>query len=98
MERCAKKLNTLKSETEWDTEALKAWEESLQKRDDDNELIKKFSKQDYRKYNELEAKRQNLELEFASRKQTIQKMVCDLTNYERMLERTGRYNKNQYIM
>ncbi|XP_063902797.1 coiled-coil domain-containing protein 39 [Zophobas morio] len=95
LERCAKKLNTLKSETEWDTEALKAWEESLQKRDDDNELIKKFSKQDYRKYNELEAKRQNLELEFASRKQTIQKMVCDLTNYERMLERTGKIMKQQ---
>lgn len=89
LERNVIKLEKLKSETDWDSEALKAWEETLKKRDDDNELLKKFSKQDDRKYHELEAKRQNLEVEYTSRKQTMDKMVCDLINYERILERTG---------
>ncbi|XP_044268674.1 GRIP and coiled-coil domain-containing protein 2-like [Tribolium madens] len=97
LERYVKKLDKLKSETDWDSEALKAWEESLKKRDDDNELIKKFSKQDDRKYNELEARRQNLEVEFANRKQTIDKMVSDLINYERVLERTGKIMKQQVV-
>ncbi|RZC32695.1 coiled-coil domain-containing protein 39 [Asbolus verrucosus] len=95
LERYTKKLEKMKTETDWDKEALEAWEESLKKRDDDNEIIKKFSKQDDRKYNELEAKRQNLELEYVGRKRTIDKMVCDLNNYERILERTGKIMKQQ---
>lgn len=95
LEKCAVKLEKLKLDTHWDDQALAAWEESLKKRDEDNELIKNFSKEDQRQYNELEAKRQNLEKEYACRKQTIEKMVCDITNYERMLERTGKMMKQQ---
>ncbi|KAJ8979530.1 hypothetical protein NQ317_017678 [Molorchus minor] len=63
LEKGVAKAEKLKQETDWDVEALAAWEEALKKRDEDNELIKKFSQEDERKYNELEARRQLLQLE-----------------------------------
>lgn len=83
------KLEKLKAETAWDEEALKAWEDSLKKRDDDNELLKRFSKEDERRVNELEAKRRNLQMEVVSKKETVARMVAEITNYEQILERTG---------
>ncbi|KAF2896034.1 hypothetical protein ILUMI_10127 [Ignelater luminosus] len=89
------RMEKIKSETSWDNEALKAWEESLHKRDEDNELLKKFSQEDERKAKELEAKRQNMQVEVTNRKQTLAKLIGDLTNYEQILERTGKVFKQQ---
>ncbi|KAI4466333.1 coiled-coil domain-containing protein 39 [Holotrichia oblita] len=91
------KLEKLKAETAWDEEALKAWEESLKKRDDDNEMIKKFAKSDERKINDLEAKRRNLQMEVVGKKDTVARMVAEITNYEQILERTGKLFKNQEL-
>lgn len=88
-------MDRIKQETGWDIEALKAWEEALKKRDDDNELIKKFSKEDERKFNELEARRQLLQAEFNAKTLSISKMVCDLHSCEMIIERTGKSIKQQ---
>lgn len=90
LDRGMTKMEKIKSETSWDNEALKAWEESLKKRDEDNELLKRFSQEDERKAKELEAKRQNMQMEVINRKQTLAKSISDLTNYEQILERTGK--------
>lgn len=84
-------MDRIKQETGWDIEALKAWEEALKKRDDDNELIKKFSKEDERKFNDLEARRQFLQGEFDSKTIAVNKMVCDLHSCEMIIERTGNH-------
>ncbi|GJQ67331.1 hypothetical protein Trydic_g8230 [Trypoxylus dichotomus] len=89
------KLENLKAETAWDEEALKAWEGSLKKRDDDNEILKKFSRADERKLNDLEAKRKNLQMEVVAKRDTVARMVAEITNYEQILERTGKIFKQQ---
>ncbi|KRT79949.1 hypothetical protein AMK59_8239 [Oryctes borbonicus] len=89
------KLEKLKAETAWDEEALKAWDDSLKKRDDDNEILKKFSKTDERKLNDLEAKRKNLQMEVVAKKGTVARMVAEITNYEQILERTSKLFKQQ---
>lgn len=91
MQKNMAKAEKLKSETEWDAEALKAWEETLKKRDDDIELIKKFSMEDARKYNELEARRQLLQVESDKKRKLLTKMVSELRNNEMIIDRTGVY-------
>lgn len=83
------KAEKLKRETKWDEEALNAWEESLKKRDEDNELLKKFTHQDQIRYNELEAKRVNLVSECASKKDVLSKILTNCINYENIVTRTG---------
>uniref|UniRef100_A0AAR5PF40 Coiled-coil domain-containing protein 39 n=1 Tax=Dendroctonus ponderosae TaxID=77166 RepID=A0AAR5PF40_DENPD len=95
LEKAVIKVDRIKRETGWDIEALKAWEEALKKRDDDNELIKKFSKEDERRFNELEARRQFLQSEYDAKNFTISKMVCDLHSCEMIIERTGKAIKQQ---
>lgn len=90
--RTMEKIDKIKKGTFWDEEALKAWEESLKKRDDDNNMLKQFSKQDEKKFLELEAKRASLQIEYMQRQKTVAKMVNDLVNYESVLERTGKYS------
>ncbi|KAJ8951833.1 hypothetical protein NQ318_019808 [Aromia moschata] len=89
LERGMAKAEKLKRETDWDSEALSAWEEALRKRDDDNELMKKFSHEDERKYNELEARRQNLQADCDRGRGVVEKMVSELRNCEMIVERTG---------
>lgn len=83
------KAEKLKTETDWDAEALIAWEETLKKRDDDIELVKKFSIEDARKYNELEARRQLLQVESDKKKKTLAKTIGELRNNEMIIDRTG---------
>lgn len=87
---CMEKIEKLKTEQAWDAEALKAWEGSSKKRDEDNELLKKFSKEDEKRARELEAQRLNLQVDCNKRKQMVQTMVAELTNYEQIMERTGK--------
>ncbi|CAH1176156.1 unnamed protein product [Phaedon cochleariae] len=87
------RADQLKAEMDWDAEALKAWEESLKKRDDDIELLKKFSKEDERRFNELEAKRQLLQAELAAKRGKIAKISANVSNYELVVERSGKVMK-----
>nr|XP_023029063.1 coiled-coil domain-containing protein 39 [Leptinotarsa decemlineata] len=87
------KAEHLKTEMDWDAEALKAWEESLKKRDEDIELLKKFSKEDERRYNELEAKRQHLQTEVAAKRGKVAKIAATFNNYELVIERSGKVLK-----
>ncbi|XP_017776872.1 PREDICTED: coiled-coil domain-containing protein 39-like [Nicrophorus vespilloides] len=87
------KLEKIQSEVTWDNEAMKAWEDSLKKRDEDNEYLKKFSVEDQRKAIEMEAKRQNLQVEVSDRKAMLAKMDVDVKNYEQILLRTGKILK-----
>lgn len=90
LERAATKLEKLKSETCWDAEALKAWEESLSKRDEENELLKKYAREDDKRMNELEARRRIVQQEVRDREKCIARMFTEITNYELMLERSGK--------
>ncbi|KAG5864259.1 hypothetical protein JTB14_019631 [Gonioctena quinquepunctata] len=87
------KADHLKTEMIWDAEALKAWEESLKKRDDDIELLKKFTKEDELRYNELEAKRQHLQDDLAAKKMKVAKLAASVSNYGLIIERSGKVMK-----
>ncbi|KAJ8916181.1 hypothetical protein NQ315_016320 [Exocentrus adspersus] len=91
------KAERLKTETEWDAEALKAWEETLKKRDADIELIKKFSLEDSIKYNDLEARRQLLQMESNRKLKGLERLITDLRNNEMIIDRTGKVLKQQEI-
>ncbi|XP_076271047.1 coiled-coil domain-containing protein 39-like [Rhynchophorus ferrugineus] len=95
LQKVVVQVDKIKQETGWDIEALKAWEESLKKRDEDNELIKKCSKEDERRFNELDAKRQLLQKEFDNKSSQISKLACDLDSAEMIIERTGKAIKQQ---
>ncbi|CAH1133222.1 unnamed protein product [Ceutorhynchus assimilis] len=90
LQKAVIKVDRIKQETGWDIEALKGWEEALKKRDNDNELFKKVSKEDERRFNELEAKRQLLQAEYDWKHQAIGKIVCELKSCEMIIERTGK--------
>ncbi|XP_066261629.1 coiled-coil domain-containing protein 39-like [Euwallacea similis] len=95
LEKAVIKVDRIKQETGWDIEALKAWEEALKKRDDDNELIQKFSKEDERRFSGLEARRAFLQGEYDSKNLILGKMVCDLHSCDMIIERTGKAIKQQ---
>lgn len=90
--RCLVKIEKLKSETSWDGEVLKAWGETLKKRDEDNELLEKFAREDERKIHELEAKRKSLQNEVTEKERHIERIVTDILSREQVIERTGMGN------
>lgn len=83
------KMETMKGNTSLDNDALNEWEEALKKKDEDNELLKKFSKEDERKVKELEIKRQNMQVEVINKRKMVAKMVDDIVNYEKVIQKTG---------
>lgn len=89
MARCLAKIEKLKGETSWDSEALNAWEEALKKRDEDNELLQKFAKEDERKIHDLEAKRRNLQGEVVEKRKCVDRIVTEITSREQVVEKTG---------
>lgn len=91
------KMELMKSEATWDTEALIGWDDALRKRDGDNELLIKFAEEDDRIMKELESRRQMLCLEVINRKKLIEKMVAECLNYEQVLDKTGKLFKKQTI-
>lgn len=99
LEKSLVKLEKLKAESTWDNDALNAWEEALKRRDEDNYVLKHFSLEDQKKANDLEARRQNLQMELIKRQELVTKVSADLKNYELVLDRTGKkftvnlYNK-----
>lgn len=89
LERALVRVERLKAETSWDAEALRAWEEALRKRDEDNELLKRFAKEDEKKIKELEVKRGNLQTEVVEKRKCVDKVVTDVANQEQVLEKIG---------
>lgn len=82
--------NQLQTEMDWDSKALQAWEETLKKRDEDNELIQKFSKEDEMRFNLLEAKRQHLQGVLTDMKAKTTKISSTAHNCELILQRSGK--------
>ncbi|VEN53385.1 unnamed protein product, partial [Callosobruchus maculatus] len=80
---------------EWDTEALKAWDESLKKRDDDTDILKKFSREDELRYNELEARRLILQTECLTKRETIKRIAAESHSYDMVIERSGKVIQQQ---
>lgn len=95
MARCLVKIEKLKSETSWDGEALRAWEEALKKRDEDNEMLEKFAREDERKIHDLEAKRKSLQSEVVEKRKCIERVVTDIMSREQVVERTGKIFKQE---
>lgn len=89
LQKLVAKADQLQNEMDWDANALAAWEETLKKRDEDNELIKKFSKEDEMRFNLLEAKRQHLQAVMADMKAKAAKISLSACNQELILERSG---------
>ncbi|KAF5275674.1 hypothetical protein FQA39_LY06786 [Lamprigera yunnana] len=95
LEKGYTKMEKKKLEANWDNEALKAWEESLKKRDEDTQILKKFSQEDEKKAKDLEIKRQNLQSEIVLQTKILNRVVGDVANYELIIERVGRVFKKQ---
>lgn len=90
LEKLVRKADQLQNEMDWDSKALQAWEETLKKRDEDNNLIQKFSKDDEMRYNLLEAKRQHLQFVLTDMKAKAAKISSNAYNRELILERSGK--------
>lgn len=90
LERGMSKMEKIKAESLWDTEALEAWEDTLKKRDEDNERLKKFTQEDERKLSELEARRRNCQMELIDRKKIYDRMVTEIMNFEQVTERMAK--------
>lgn len=90
LEKLVRKADQLQNEMDWDSKALQAWDETLKKRDEDNDLIQKFSKDDEMRYNLLEAKRQHLQLVMTDMRAKAAKISSNACNRELILERSGK--------
>ncbi|XP_018335648.1 coiled-coil domain-containing protein 39 [Agrilus planipennis] len=97
LSRTLEKIEKIKAELDWDTEALNTWEESLKIKSDDNELLMKFAKEDRRKISELEIQRKNLQADQIARQNAINKVAADVINSENILQRTGKHLKELRI-
>lgn len=81
------RLNELKKSVTYDKEALDLWENALAKSQDDNSVIKKFSQKDLHKAQELELRRQKLQVELLQRRDTQAKVVSELFEMEANLDK-----------
>ncbi|XP_011163700.2 coiled-coil domain-containing protein 39 [Solenopsis invicta] len=86
--RMTKKLVETKQLVQFDEDSLRKWEEMLAQKEEDNQLIEDYMKQDTQKYKELEQKRQKLSIEFETYHQAIIKTVGELQEMEIVLDRT----------
>ncbi|XP_043669099.1 coiled-coil domain-containing protein 39 isoform X1 [Vespula pensylvanica] len=86
--KITKKIESSKKAVKFDENNLLKWEEVLNKKEEDNELIEEYMKQDTKKYKELEQKRQKLSIEAESYRQTIVKVVNEAQEMEIALDRT----------
>ncbi|CAG9859183.1 unnamed protein product [Phyllotreta striolata] len=93
LQKLITKAEKLRVEMGWDEEALRAWNESLKKRDDDIGLLKKFFKDDDRRFNEMEARRKHLKGCLVSVKEKMEKIASNYHNAEQMVERSGKVLK-----
>ncbi|KAL0099265.1 hypothetical protein PUN28_020085 [Cardiocondyla obscurior] len=85
-----KKLVEAKQMVQFDEDSLHKWEDMLSQKEEDNQLIEDYMKQDTQKYKELEQKRQKLSMEFESYRQAIIKTVGEVQEVEIVLDRTAK--------
>ncbi|XP_018404795.1 PREDICTED: coiled-coil domain-containing protein 39-like isoform X2 [Cyphomyrmex costatus] len=85
-----KKLAEAKEMVQFDENSLHKWEEMLARKDEDNQLIEDYMKQDTQKYKELEQKRQKLSMELETYRQTIIKTIGEVREMEIVLDRTAK--------
>ncbi|XP_070531225.1 coiled-coil domain-containing protein 39-like isoform X2 [Cardiocondyla obscurior] len=85
-----KKLVEAKQMVQFDEDSLHKWEDMLSQKEEDNQLIEDYMKQDTQKYKELEQKRQKLSMEFESYRQAIIKTVGEVQEVEIILDRAAK--------
>lgn len=78
----------MKKTVSYDTDAIRLWEDSLLKTEEDNAIIKKFSEQDQNKAKELELKRQKLHKELDLRQRTLDKLLNETNGIEVALKKS----------
>ncbi|XP_011697657.1 PREDICTED: coiled-coil domain-containing protein 39 [Wasmannia auropunctata] len=88
--RMTRKLDEAKQMVQFDEDSLRKWEEMLARKDEDNQLIEDYMKQDTQKYKELEQKRQKLRMELEIYRQAIVKTVDEVQEMEIVLDRTAK--------
>ncbi|XP_071630319.1 coiled-coil domain-containing protein 39 isoform X2 [Temnothorax longispinosus] len=85
-----RKLAEAKQMVQFDEDSLRKWEEMLAQKEEDNQLIENYMKQDTQKYKELEQKRQKLSMELETYRQAIVKNVGEVQEMEIVLDRTAK--------
>ncbi|XP_014481215.1 PREDICTED: coiled-coil domain-containing protein 39 [Dinoponera quadriceps] len=88
--RVEKKLTETKQMVHFDENSLCKWEETLARKEEDNQLIENYMKQDAQKYKELEQQRQKLGTELETYRQAIVKAVDEAQELELVLDRTAK--------
>ncbi|EZA57497.1 coiled-coil domain-containing protein 39 isoform X1 [Ooceraea biroi] len=86
--RMMNKLSEAKRTIQFDEDSLRKWEEKLAQKEEDNQLIESYMKQDAQKYKELEQKRQKFNAELETYRQAIVKTVDEAQEMEIVLDRT----------
>ncbi|XP_067204891.1 coiled-coil domain-containing protein 39-like isoform X2 [Linepithema humile] len=88
--KMTKKLIEAKQMLQFDEDSLRKWEEMLARKEEDNQLIESYMKQDTQKYKELEQKRQKFSMELEIYRQAIVKIVNETQEMEIVLNRTAK--------
>ncbi|XP_025157961.1 coiled-coil domain-containing protein 39 isoform X2 [Harpegnathos saltator] len=88
--RMGEKLVETKQMVHFDEDSLRKWEETLARKEEDNQLIESYMKQDTQKYKELEQQRQKLSTELETYRQVIIKAVDEAQELEIVLDRTAK--------
>lgn len=74
------KMDKLKVSVKWNEETVEDVEKTIIKKDEDNEIIKRFSKEDTKKADDLEMKRKRLRDEEISRRQLVTRIANEIEN------------------
>ncbi|XP_032674267.1 coiled-coil domain-containing protein 39 isoform X1 [Odontomachus brunneus] len=88
--KISKKLVETKQIVHFDEDSLRKWEETLTRKEEDNQLIESYMKQDTQKYKELEQQRQKLSTELEIYRQATVKAVDEAQELEVVLDRTAK--------
>lgn len=87
------KLEKLKLSVKWDENVIDILEDAIAKKDEDNEVIVKYSKEDRRRVEELEMKRKRLREEELARRQLVIRTANEIDCLELTLGRNGQIYK-----
>lgn len=90
------RLDKLKISVKWDEKTIENLEEKVLKKTDDNELLKKFSKEDQKRAHELEIKRRRLREEELARKQLVVRIANEIECLQLSLGRNVQMYKQMH--
>ncbi|XP_020285040.1 coiled-coil domain-containing protein 39 isoform X2 [Pseudomyrmex gracilis] len=90
--RMANKLAEAKQTVKFDEKSLSKWKEKIAQKDEDNQLIESYMRQDTQKYKELEHERQKFTTELETYRQTVVKAVDEIQEMEIVLDRTTKFH------